>query len=97
LITKNEEEEQKHCFWIQHSQQLLFEVENVPSPTPKNYTLNSIDLFAELVDFRIALQNLGGKCVFYLKEWDKFFKSHIRQILGGTFDITEETTKSYIP
>jgi DNA (cytosine-5)-methyltransferase 1 len=51
-------------------QQLLFEVENVPFPTPKNYTFKFIDLFAGIGGFRIAMQNLGGKCV-YTSEWDK--------------------------
>ena len=51
-------------------QQLLFEVENVPFPTPENYTFKFIDLFAGIGGFRLALQNLGGKCVF-TSEWDK--------------------------
>jgi DNA (cytosine-5)-methyltransferase 1 len=43
-------------------QQLLFEVENVPFPTPKNYTFKFIDLFAGIGGFRMAMQNLGQKC-----------------------------------
>src|SRR5690606_25173248 len=39
---------------IQH---LLFEVENVPFPTPKDYTFKFIDLFAGIGGFRIAMQN----------------------------------------
>ena len=31
-------------------QQLLFEVENVPYPTPENYTFKFIDLFAGIED-----------------------------------------------
>lgn len=79
-------------------QQLLFEVENVPFPTPENYTFKFIDLFAGIGGFRIALQNLGGKCVF-TSEWDKFskktYKANFGEIPFG--DITKESTKKYIP
>src|SRR5690554_4733278 len=50
-------------------QQLLFEVENVPFPTPQNYTFKFIDLFAGIGGFRLAMQNVGGKCVF-TSEWE---------------------------
>src|SRR5690606_26796400 len=36
-------------------QQFLFEVENVPFPTPENYTFKFIDLFAGIGGFRIAM------------------------------------------
>ena len=51
-------------------QKLLFDVENAPFSTPENYKFKFIDLFAGIGGFRIALQNLGGKCVF-TSEWDK--------------------------
>lgn len=79
-------------------QQLLFEIENVPFPTPKNYTFKFIDLFAGIGGFRIALQNSGGKCVF-TSEWDKYsqitYKANFGEVPFG--DITKESTKTYIP
>ena len=79
-------------------QQLLFEVENVPFPTPKNYSFKFIDLFAGIGGFRIALQNLGGKCIF-TSEWDEYskktYKANFGEIPFG--DITKESTKKYIP
>ena len=79
-------------------QQLLFEVENVPFPTPENYTFKFIDLFAGIGGFRIAMQNLGGKCVF-TSEWDKesqkTYKANFGEVPFG--DITKEQIKNYIP
>jgi len=79
-------------------QQLLFEVENVPFPTPKNYTFKFIDLFAGIGGFRLALQNIGGKCV-YTSEWDNAAKKTYRENFGEIpfGDITKEATKNYIP
>lgn len=79
-------------------QQLLFEVENVPFPTPKDYTFKFIDLFAGIGGFRLALQNLGGKCIF-TSEWDEFAKKTYRANFGETpfGDITKESTKLFIP
>jgi len=79
-------------------QQLLFEVENVPFPTPENYTFKFIDLFAGIGGFRLALQNVGGKCV-YTSEWDKSAKKTYRDNFGEIpfGDITKENTKNYIP
>lgn len=79
-------------------QQLLQEVENVPFPTPKNYTFKFIDLFAGIGGFRIALQNLGGKCVF-TSEWDKeaqkTYYANFGEVPFG--DITKKEVKNYIP
>jgi len=79
-------------------QQLLFEVENVPFPTPANYSFSFIDLFAGIGGFRIAMQNLGGKCVF-TSEWDKEAQKTYRANFGEVpfGDITSEETKKYIP
>lgn len=57
-----------------------------------------IDLFAGIGGFRLALQNLGGKCVFS-SEWDeqaqKTYAANFGDIPYG--DITLEETKSRIP
>ena len=79
-------------------QQLLFEVENVPFPTPKNYQFKFIDLFAGIGGFRIAMQNAGGKCVF-TSEWNvdaqKTYFANFGEVPFG--DITKQEIKDYIP
>lgn len=44
---------------------------DIPFPPPKNPKFKFIDLFAGIGGFRMAFQNLGGKCIFS-SEWDKF-------------------------
>ena len=79
-------------------QHLLFEVENVPFPTNKNHNFSFIDLFAGIGGFRLAMQNVGGKCVF-TSEWDsaaqKTYKENFGEIPFG--DITKDYIKKYIP
>lgn len=57
-----------------------------------------IDLFAGIGGFRMAMQNLGGKCVFS-SEWDaqaqKTYLLNYGEVPFG--DITKESTKSFIP
>lgn len=70
----------------------------VPFPAPKTPKFRFIDLFAGIGGFRIAMQNLGGKCV-YTSEWDKeaqkTYKANYGEIPFG--DITKEKVKKYIP
>ena len=79
-------------------QELLFEVENVPFPPPENYNFKFIDLFAGIGGFRLALQNVGGKCIF-TSEWDtsaqKTYRENFGEIPFG--DITKDYIKNYIP
>jgi len=79
-------------------QKFLFEVNAVPFPTPKNHTFEFIDLFAGIGGFRIAMQNLGGKCV-YTSEWDKEAQRTYRANFGEVpfGDITKEQNKRFIP
>jgi len=70
----------------------------VPFPAPENPKFTFIDLFAGIGGFRIAFQNLGGKCV-YSSEFDaKAQESYLANYGEMPFgDITKESTKSYIP
>ncbi|MBS1519243.1 MAG: DNA cytosine methyltransferase [Bacteroidetes bacterium] len=79
-------------------QQVLFDVNDVPFPPPKDYLFTFIDLFAGIGGFRIALQNLGGKCVF-TSEWDKEAQKTYRANFGEQpfGDITKDETKKFIP
>lgn len=79
-------------------QYLLFQQDDVPFPAPKKPKFKFIDLFAGIGGFRLALQNLGGKCVF-TSEWDKYSKQTYKANFGELpfGDITKSLTKSYIP
>lgn len=76
----------------------IFDMFDVPFPPPENPKFKFIDLFAGIGGFRLALQNLGGKCVF-TSEWDKEAKRTYKANFGETpfGDITKEETKQYIP
>ena len=73
----------------------LFDVPFLPVEQPK---FTFIDLFAGIGGFRMAMQNLGGKCVFS-SEWDaqaqKTYLLNYGEVPFG--DITQERTKSFIP
>jgi DNA (cytosine-5)-methyltransferase 1 len=82
-------------------QQYLFEIKSqVPFPGPADgeEKFTFIDLFAGIGGFRLALQNLGGKCLFS-SEYDKFaqqtYKANFGEIPFG--DITKLETKIFIP
>ncbi|MGV6989691.1 DNA cytosine methyltransferase [Testudinibacter sp. P80/BLE/0925] len=69
---------------------------NIPPSINPDFTF--IDLFAGIGGFRIAMQNLGGVCVFS-SEWDekaqKTYAANFGEVPFG--DITLEETKQYIP
>jgi DNA (cytosine-5)-methyltransferase 1 len=71
---------------------------DVPFPAPKKPKFTFIDLFAGIGGFRIAMQELGGKCV-YSSEFDvnaqKTYLANYGEMPFG--DITKESTKRYIP
>ena len=76
----------------------IFDTFDVPFPPVENPKFKFIDLFAGIGGFRLAMQNLGGKCVF-TSEWDKDAKRTYKANFGERpfGDITKEETKAYIP
>lgn len=98
FLTYKQENEELNSVEEDALQQLLFEVENVPFPTPKKYSFKFIDLFAGIGGFRLAMQNVGGKCVF-TSEWEPSAKKTYRQNFGEVpfGDITKERVKNFIP
>ncbi len=72
----------------------------VPFPGPRQdyEKFTFIDLFAGIGGFRMALQNLGGKCVF-TSEWDKYSqKTYFANYGDYPFgDITQNEVKAHIP
>ena len=77
---------------------LFEEFFDVPFPSPKEPRFTFIDLFAGIGGFRIAMQNLGGKCVysseFDAKAQESYFANYGEMPFG---DITKPATKQYIP
>lgn len=99
ILYGKDNEEERDVAAEPNSQYCLFpELLKVPFPAPNNPKFTFIDLFAGIGGFRIAMQNLGGKCV-YSSEWDsqaqKTYLANYGEVPLG--DITKESTKSYIP
>ena len=94
-----EENSDSQCFSDVSVQYSLFpDVFSVPFLPAENPKFTFIDLFAGIGGFRMAMQNLGGKCVFS-SEWDaqaqKTYWLNYGEVPFG--DITKESTKSFIP
>lgn len=71
---------------------------DVPFPAPEKPKFTFIDLFAGIGGFRIAMQNLGGKCVYSSEIDAKAQETYLANYGEMPFgDITKESTKSYIP
>ncbi len=79
-------------------QYLIFKQQDIPFSEQKDYHFTFIDLFAGIGGFRIAMQNLGGKCLF-TSEWDKAaqrtYEANFGEVPFG--DITKEEIKNFIP
>lgn len=71
---------------------------NIPFPSPRNPQFTFVDLFAGVGGFRLALQSVGGKCVFS-SEWNNAamvtYSKNFGDIPCG--DITLKETKDAIP
>ncbi len=69
-----------------------------PFPVNGKQTFSFIDLFAGIGGFRLAFQNIGGRCVF-TSEWDLSAKKTYFVNFGDYpfGDITKQTVQSNIP
>lgn len=67
---------------------------DVPFPPPEAAKFKFIDLFAGIGGFRLAFQQLGGKCVF-TSEWDRFsqktYEANFGEIPFGDITKIEES------
>lgn len=76
----------------------LFNKSPVPFPEPNQPKFTFIDLFAGIGGFRVAMQSLGGKCVFTSELDEKAQLTYKANFGDAPFgDITKEITKQYIP
>ncbi len=79
-------------------QHLLFEMDKAPFKCSEDYKFTFIDLFAGIGGFRLALQNIGGKCT-YTSEWERYAQ-HTYFANYGEYpfgDITKDEIKNFIP
>ncbi len=79
----------------EHPRPVHIDFSDLPFPPPEKPKFSFIDLFAGIGGFRIALQELGGKCVFS-SEWDQHAKETYAANYGEVpfGDITKFTQSS---
>lgn len=87
--------------------QIPIDWEDIPYPPVKKTKFTFIDLFAGIGGFRIAFQELGGKCVFSC-EWDKYAQKTYERNFGecpygdvhqftDPLNVSDEELKKLIP
>lgn len=103
FIRGNKQKADKHFPAVEDSsvalQSYLFpDLFQAPFQAPPHTKFTFIDLFAGIGGFRMAFQNLGGRCVFS-SEWDEQAKKTYYANYGDVpfGDITKESTKNKIP
>ncbi|RZK64443.1 MAG: DNA cytosine methyltransferase [Pedobacter sp.] len=76
----------------------VFEPIDIPFPSKPKSDFTFIDLFAGIGGFRLALQNIGGKCT-YSSEYEPNAKVTYATNFGKVpyGDITKDEIKAYIP
>lgn len=74
------------------------DLSSIPFPAPEKHSFSFIDLFAGVGGFRLAMQSVGGKCVFS-SEWDKAAQRTYYDNYGDYpfGDITKKEIKDCIP
>jgi DNA (cytosine-5)-methyltransferase 1 len=86
--------------------EIVINFDSVPFPPSGGNKFTFIDLFAGIGGFRIALQNVGGKCLFS-SDWDKgakltYFNNHAEVPFGDirlftSSDISDKEIDALIP
>ncbi|MCL1942012.1 MAG: DNA mismatch endonuclease Vsr [Candidatus Azobacteroides sp.] len=74
------------------------DVFSVPFPAPENPVFTFVDLFAGVGAFRVAMQHLGGKCVFSFEPDERAQKTYFANFGEVPFaDLSDESVVQYIP
>lgn len=89
----------KNCICeIDIKRQIKKDIKTIPFPPSEKTSFSFIDLFAGIGGFRLAMQSVGGKCVFS-SEWDKAAQRTYYDNYGDYpfGDITKREIKDCIP